>query len=160
MELQTSEINDVHFLYPGLIFARTGFHIVTTILGSCVAVCLWTPNSRIGGINHFMLPFWNGEGLPSPKYGNVAIPKLIEKMATLGIKREHLRAKIFGGSSLLQNSSGLLVVGERNIMLAEELLKEEKIPIVSRDVGGSFGRKLMFSTESGEVLVRKIKNHR
>ncbi len=107
-----------------------------------------------------MLPFWNGEGLPSPKYGNVAIPKLIEKMATLGIKREHLRAKIFGGSSLLQNSSGLLVVGERNIMLAEELLKEEKIPIVSRDVGGSFGRKLMFSTESGEVLVRKIKNHR
>ncbi len=59
---------NTHYLHPGNLFAHRTPHIVTTILGSCVAVCLWDPINNIGGINHYMLPLWNGEGLPVPKY--------------------------------------------------------------------------------------------
>ncbi|MBF0558651.1 MAG: chemotaxis protein CheD [Nitrospirae bacterium] len=154
MGTRTVEVD--YYLYPGLIFAQKEMCMVTTVLGSCVSVCLWDPVYNTGGINHYMLPLWNGEGLPSPKYGNIAIRKLIEKMMALGCRKENLKAKVFGGGAVLQTSGGLLNVGERNIILAEDILAEEKIPIISRDVGGSQGRKLIFCTGSGTVLVKKI----
>jgi chemotaxis protein CheD len=86
-----------HFLYPSALFASRERHKVSTILGSCVAVCLYDPIAQIGGINHFMLPFWNGQGLASPKYGNIAIERLVEKMISLGCKKNNLKAKVFGG---------------------------------------------------------------
>jgi chemotaxis protein CheD len=146
-----------HYLYPGALFAQKGEYIVTTILGSCVAVCLWDPVLNIGGINHYMLALWNGEGLPSPKYGNIAITKLIEKMLGLGSRKENLKAKVFGGGEVLQSSSGILNVSQRNIELAKKMLEEEKIPILSSDLGGNQGRKLKFNTETGKVLLKKIK---
>src|SRR5208337_2330068 len=154
MGIQTVQID--YYLYPGLIFAQKEACIITTVLGSCISVCLWDPVSKTGGINHYMLPLWNGEGLPSPKYGNIAIRKLIDKMLALGCKKENLQAKVFGGGSVLETSCGLLNVGERNITLAEDMLSDEKIPIVSKAVGGNYGRKLVFCTGAGEVLVKKI----
>lgn len=130
---------------------------MTTVLGSCIAVCLWDSIANIGGINHYMLPLWNGEGLPSPKYGNIAIKKLIEKMQSLGCRKENLKAKVFGGGAVMQTSGGLLNVGERNIMLAEDMLADEKIPIISKDLGGDYGRKIIFCTSSGTVLMKKIR---
>ncbi len=145
-----------HFLYPGMIFADRRECMISTVLGSCVSVCLWDPILRTGGMNHFLLPFWNGEGLRTPKYGNVAIPMLIEKMLALGSIKGNLRAKVFGGGSVLENTSGLLNVGERNIALAEESLAENRIVTLSRDTGGSYGRKVMFMTTTGEVFVKRI----
>ncbi|MGD0283136.1 MAG: chemotaxis protein CheD [Dissulfurispiraceae bacterium] len=156
MRTQTAQID--YYLYPGLLFAQKDMCMVTTVLGSCVSVCLWDPVLNIGGINHYMLPLWNGEGLPSPKYGSVAIPKLIEKMLSLGCRWENLKAKVFGGGAVMQISSGLLNVGERNIILAEDMLADENIPIISKDVGGNHGRKLIFCTQSGTVLVKKIRS--
>ncbi len=149
-----------HYLYPGEIFARTGAYTVTTILGSCVSVCLYDPILRIGGINHYMLALWNGEGLPSPRYGNIAIKKLIEKMLDLGSSMGNLRAKVFGGAAVLQGSTGLMSVGERNIMVAEDMLTELGIPIISSDVGGVLGRKIIFHTDTGEVLLKKIRSQK
>jgi chemotaxis protein CheD len=145
-----------HFLYTGSIFARREGHIVVTVLGSCVSVCLWDPLLRIGGINHYVMPLWNGEGLPSPKYGNIAITKLIEKMCLLGSRKSSLKAKIFGGASSNSNSKGLFNVSERNIILAWDILRDEGIPIISSNVGGNLGRKIIFDTEDGRVLVKKI----
>ena len=71
-----------HFLYPSTLFASREPFIVNTILGSCVAVCIYDTVLKFGGINHYMLPFWNGQGLASPKFGNIAIHKLLEKIAT------------------------------------------------------------------------------
>jgi chemotaxis protein CheD len=104
-----------------------------------------------------MLALWNGEGLPSPKYGNIAITKLIEKMLVMGSSRQNLKAKVFGGAAVIKSTSGMLNVGARNIILAEDMLRDERIPIISKDVGGSLGRKLLFNTETGSVLLRKIK---
>jgi chemotaxis protein CheD len=155
--METVISKNEHYLYPGALFALKGEYIVTKILGSCVAVCLWDPVLNIGGINHYMLALWNGEGLPSPKYGNIAITKLIEKMLGLGSRKENLKAKVFGGGEVLQSSSGILNVSQRNIELAKKMLEEEKIPILSSDLGGNQGRKLKFNTETGKVLLKKIK---
>jgi chemotaxis protein CheD len=150
--------NNGHFLHTSAIFVKRGDHRVITVLGSCIAVCLWDPVLKLGGMNHYMLPLWNGEGLPSPRYGNIAITKLIEKMLSLGSQKASLKAKIFGGASSASfNSKGLVSVGDRNIMLARDILGDERIPILGSDVGGKFGRKVIFFTDSGSVLVRKLK---
>ncbi|MBF0328059.1 MAG: chemotaxis protein CheD [Nitrospirae bacterium] len=149
------EVNE-HYLYPGQLFAAPAPYVITTILGSCVSVCLWDPVLRIGGMNHYLLPFWNGDGLPSPKYGNIAIPKLIEKMLSIGSQRSNLKAKVFGGGAVLETSGGLLNVGERNIMLYKDLLENEKMPVLCSDTGGTQGRKVIFHSDTGEVFVKKI----
>ena len=125
--------------------------MVKTILGSCVAICLWDPVSKIGGINHYMLPNWNGNDLASPKYGNIAIEKLIERMVQLGSRRDNIQAKIFGGGDLIAVDRSAMMIGERNIRVARIILEEKKIPIIASSTGGRKGRKILFFTDSGEV---------
>lgn len=144
-----------HYLFPGALFVDPRPHLVTTVLGSCVAVCLWDSVRRVGGINHYLLPLWNGEGLATPKYGNIAIEKLISGMLNLGCNKKDIVAKVFGGAALWQNTNGLLRVGDRNAALAMDLLKEHKIPVVGSDLLGEQGRKIIFNTESGSVLLRR-----
>lgn len=147
-----------HYLYPGMLFAEIGRHSVVTVLGSCISVCLWDPVKCAGGINHYLLPYWNGEGLKTPKYGNIAIPMLIENLLGMGCKRPNLMAKVFGGASVLE-SSGVLNVGERNTVFARSALAEAGVHVACEDVGGLQGRKIMFHTGTGEVFVRKIGRH-
>ena len=144
-----------HYLYPGTLFAQREPHLVTTVLGSCVAVCLWDPVARIGGINHYLLPLWNGDGLPTPKYGNIAISKLVEKIADCGGSPYRLIAKLFGGASMWHSSPGLYQVGERNIALAQTQLAEMKIQIAAADLGGNVGRKVIFDTGTGAAMMRR-----
>ncbi len=140
---------------PGAIFANRDECEVLTVLGSCVAICLWDRQTCTGGINHYMLPLWNGEGLPTPKYGNIAIDQLIKKMIRLGCDKERLMAKVFGGSNMFSESTGVYAVGERNIALAEQLMTEHGIPIVATDTGGTTGRRLIFNCGTGVVYLRK-----
>ncbi|MEE8423371.1 MAG: chemotaxis protein CheD [Thermodesulfobacteriota bacterium] len=148
-----------YYLHPGNLFAHSEPHIVSTILGSCVAVCLFDPVLQIGGINHYLLPFWNKEGLPTPKYGNVAIQRLVEKMIALGSNKKHLEAKIFGGASQFENSnSAMLNVGQRNIQIAIDLLNKENIRILGKDVGNTQGRRVLYMTNLGKVKVRMIQS--
>lgn len=150
-----------HFLFPGTLFADAGEYLISTVLGSCVAVCLWDQVARKGGMNHFMLPLWNGEGLATPKYGNIAMEKLLEKVLSIGCRREHLLAKVFGGANV--NGSGLEVfmIGDRNITLAFEMLEEFGVTVAAHDVGGQVGRKLVMNTSTGVIMVGKGKpSHR
>lgn len=141
-----------HFLYPSSLFASKEPYMVKTILGSCVAICLWDKRLKIGGINHYMLPSWNGNDLASPKYGNIALDKLIERLQSMGSRVEDLQAKIFGGGELLDSGKGnSIVIGERNIRVARLMLEERKIPIVASSIGGKRGRKILFFTDTGEV---------
>ncbi len=153
----TGPVNNSHYLLPGNLFAHENEHTVITVLGSCISVCLWDSRRGIGGINHFMLPFWNGEGLASPRFGNIAIAKLIERMIELGADRNQLQAKVFGGGDMLKATSAFMNIGQRNIVLAEDMLREARIPIVSADTGGKHGRKLVFNTRTGLVLVKLLK---
>lgn len=145
-----------YYLYPASLFADKEPHVVTTILGSCVAVCLFDPILNQGGINHFMLPLWNGQGLASPRYGNIAIERLIERMLSLGSQKENLKAKVFGGGEVLQTNLDSFHIGERNIRVAIDILKEQGIPVVAKSVGGKVGRRIEFVTSTGEVRQKYI----
>ncbi len=144
-----------HYLYPGTIFVHRQPYLVTTVLGSCVSVCLWNQTARLGGINHYLLPLWNGEGLPTPKYGNIAIAKLVEKVRACSSPGDRLIAKVFGGASMWEKAQGSLAVGQRNIEFALETLESLCIPIISSDLGGYQGRKVVFNIGDGTVLLRR-----
>ncbi len=159
--MTTPGIIKKHYLNQGMIFVSTNECIITTVLGSCIAVCLWDPASGIGGMNHYMLPLWNGDGLPSPRYGNIAITKLIDKMITAGCSKENLKAKVFGGAEILHITKSMqLSVGMQNIMLADDLLSREGIPVISIDVGGNCGRKIDFNTKEGIVRLKRLNSYR
>jgi len=143
------------YLYPAEIFVSREATVVSTVLGSCVAVCLWDPSRGIGGMNHYLLPLWNGDGLATPKYGNIAIRQLVEKVIAKGGEGRNLQAKIFGGAAMWSNSAGLFAIGLRNIELAEQQLKELQIPLVASDIGGTQSRKIFFHTGDGSVLLRR-----
>ncbi|MDH3998397.1 MAG: chemotaxis protein CheD [Desulfuromonadales bacterium] len=149
-----------HYLYPGTLFVHRKPHLVTTVLGSCISVCLWDPVGRVGGINHYLLPLWNGEGLPTPKYGNIAISKLIENVKNQSENPDKLIAKVFGGASMWEKAEGLLAIGQRNIEYAQEALEQHRIKIVGHDLGGHVGRKIIFNTHDGTVLMRRQKGLR
>jgi len=140
-----------HFLYPSTLFASKEPYVINTILGSCIAVCLYDPILKIGGMNHYMLPNWSGNDLVSPKYGNIAIEKLLEKMLMMGSKKSNLTAKVFGGGDLISPQKNSLHIGERNTKVAEIMLIEYKIPIIASSTGGNRGRKILFHTGTGEV---------
>jgi chemotaxis protein CheD len=145
-----------YFLYPSVIFVSKEPYCITTILGSCVAVCFWDPILKHGGMSHFMLPLWNGEGLASPRYGNIAIEKLFDKMISLGSKKVNIVAKVFGGGEVIDTETKYFQIGERNINIAKEILEEKRIPIVSSSVGGKYGRKIIMNTVTGKVKQRYI----
>lgn len=146
----------VHFLYPAELYVSKSPYQINTILGSCIAVCLFDPVLQIGGMNHYMLPYWNGQGLASPKYGNIAIEKLIDKMISLGCNKNNLKAKIFGGGEVIETQVVQFHIGTRNIEVARLTLEEKKIPIVSSSVGGKLGRKIEFLTLNGDVRQKYV----
>lgn len=103
-----------------------------------------------------MLPFWNGQGLASPKYGNIAIEKLYSKLMVTGSRSENIIAKVFGGGEVLETTANYFNVGQRNIAIAFEMLDYYKIPVVAKSTGGTKGRKIIFNTATGEVIQRYI----
>ncbi|MBF0110172.1 MAG: chemotaxis protein CheD [Magnetococcales bacterium] len=153
--MQSGDKDNKPFLLPGALFAKNGDYIITTVLGSCIAVCLWDRTLKKGGMNHYKLPLWNGDGLPSPKFGNIAIEKLIENLLEIGCQQRNLIAKVFGGAAVIQSSSGLLNVGERNIEVARDYLAQARIPIAASDIGGTQSRKVIFNTVDGSILMKK-----
>lgn len=131
---------------------------ISTILGSCVAVCLYDKVQGIGGMNHYLVPLWNDRGLQTPKYGNIAIPRLIESMQNIGCEIENMEAKIFGGANVINTSSTEMMIGRKNILIATEILRDYHIKIVAQDIGGDRGRRIMMRSDTGKVFLKYIKN--
>lgn len=145
------------YLYPGEFVTSGDPCSVTTILGSCVAVCLWDEVRRFGGMTHFILPHEVVNGVSSPRFGNVAIRLVLERLVELGSRRTDLRAKIFGGSSIQgAPAAGAPTLGARNVSVARQALEHAAIPIVAEDVGGTAGRKVRFDTADGSVWVKRL----
>lgn len=143
------------FLQPSAIHASKQPFLATTILGPCIAVCLWDQDHKFGGINHYMFPYWTGEGLSTPKFGNVAIKQLLNKMLSLGASKQNMIAKVFGGVNH-SAASTIFTVGRQNAELALEILAKEEIRTEAVDVGGDLGRKVLFDSQTGKVKVKYI----
>ncbi|NVK55991.1 MAG: chemoreceptor glutamine deamidase CheD [Alteromonadaceae bacterium] len=147
-------------ILPGEYYATRDPTIIVTVLGSCVSVCLRDPITKIGGMNHFLLPtdelITDGTMDTSARYGTFAMEVLINELLKMGAARQRLEAKVFGGGKVLQ---GLTVhnVGERNSEFVLDYLNLESIPVIARDLLGPYPRKVYFFPATGEVKVRKIK---
>ena len=143
------------FLAPGSLHCAAVPARVTTILGSCVAVCLWDRRLRVGSINHYLLPHHCG-GEPSLRFGDIAIDMLVEAMLRLGCQPGSLHAKLFGGAAVLGLATGGDPVGDQNVRIALARLCQHGIPVAARDTGGPSGMVIRMLTESGAVMVRRI----
>ena len=142
------------FLSPGEVACAAEPTLITTVLGSCIAVTLWSAEHRVGGLNHFILPAGK-QTRDSARYGDVAMAELLDGMKAQGARPPRLEAKVFGGAGVLSvGDQGS--VGAANIRFAFEFLKREGSPVVGQRVGGHRGRLLVFNTHSGEALVRYL----
>ena len=142
-----------HFLYPGQLFVSKEPAVITTILGSCAALCLWDSQKKIGGMNHYLLPEGEDSGPNRLRYGNVANPALLKELLALGCEIKNLQAKVFGGSSAFA-ANPLQSVGTRNSLLAEEFLRNAGIRVMAKDISGKHGRKLIFKTQDGSTQIK------
>jgi chemotaxis protein CheD len=145
------------YLQPGQLIASRAPTMVKTILGSCIAVCLWDELNAVGGINHFLLPFGASHADMPGRFGNLAIPMLIDGLRRQGAALANVRAKVFGGAAMIAGGKPRPShVGQQNLDIADELLAEAGIPVVGSDTGGSRGRKIVFNTDTGEVTLWEL----
>jgi chemotaxis protein methyltransferase CheR len=140
----------------GDVFASARPACVTTLLGSCVAVCLFDPAARVGGMNHFLLPDGVGAlgGGDATRFGVHAMELLLDAILTRGGERSRLQAKIFGGARVPHVAGNALDIGAKNVQFVEEYLAAESIPIVNRSLGGDSGRLVRFLTHTGKAFVK------
>ncbi|MFN3521759.1 MAG: chemotaxis protein CheD [Phenylobacterium sp.] len=131
--------------------------LLTTILGSCVAVCMTDPVRGVGGMNHFLLPEGRTEGADAGRrYGVNLMELLINDLLRLGAKRERLQAKLFGGARMFD---GLSDVGASNAAFAEKFLRDEGIAVVGSSLGGMEARRVQFWPTTGRAQQKTVTDH-
>ncbi|MDI6687209.1 MAG: chemotaxis protein CheD [Desulfobacterales bacterium] len=150
---------NVIMLGSGEYFVSKNGEILYTALGSCIAVCIYDIEKKIGGMSHYMLPVMlrPDEILMSEvgRYGMCAMELLIGEFIKYGTRRENLIAKIFGGGNVLRFRKSDGDVTGSNIRFAKKFLELEKIPVQSEDLGGYSGRKILFFTDTAKVLLKR-----
>ena len=140
------------YLYPGHLAAFKEETVISTLLGSCVAVAIFDPEKKVGGLNHFLLPEPSPFDKVSPRYGTYALAQLIHEIEALGGKSDRFQAKIYGGASVIANVLKGPSIGELNIKVAEKVLNHLRIPIVEKNVGGKKARTIKFNTSTFEII--------
>ena len=151
--------HDHHFRHdavkvlPGEYFVTGSEMVIMTVLGSCIAACIWDPKVRVGGMNHFMLP--EGGDDTSGRYGSFAMELLINEMIKLGARRETMQAKVFGGGQVM-HSFTTMNVGERNTAFVLDYLQTERIAVISKDVLDIHPRKVCYFPATGKAMVKRL----
>ena len=141
-----------------------GHGVLTALgLGSCVAIVLWDPTTKSGGMAHVLLPSPPPRiaGLHVPaRYAQSAVPALLDAVLQLGASRGTITARIAGGASMFTNlvAPGLIHTGERNVLATREALHTHAIPMTGEWVGGDFGRTLVFDLSTGRVTASSVRH--
>lgn len=143
------------FLLPGEYIISKEPYMVTTLLGSCVAVCLYNHNAGFGGINHYMLPE-AGKNILSGKYGDYANEYLVQFMIRNAGGLAGVEAMLFGGASVVKSITHGPNIGNLNVQMARTILQKYKIPIVSQITGGFKGMKIKYHTGNNRINWRYI----
>lgn len=154
------DVPDVYVL-PGQVCATTEPTRFLTVLGSCVAICLYDLERGVGGINHYLLP-----GTPPEKeaerdrWSESSIEDLFAQVEAAGGRAANLQAKVFGGAQITMRSvPESFRIGDRNVQTALDELKRRRVELVSSSVGGSGGRKIIFEVYTGTVWVKDLTHH-
>jgi len=153
------------YLWPGTLLIVNEPAQVTTVLGSCVSVTMFNPRLRIGGICHGMLPQSMVDGSCEKdsdiclKYVDCSIRLMIREFGIRGIRKNEIEVKLFGGADMypsITDRSYNKTVGRQNIESSLRILREEGLPVLNFDTGGSVSRKIIFYPHTGEVFLKKV----
>ncbi|QWV91980.1 chemotaxis protein CheD [Geomonas oryzisoli] len=152
----------VVFLKPGQIMVSSEPVLVTTLLGSCVAVTIFSYRLRLGAICHAQLPGTGDlfDGIQDEhhgKYVDTAIRAMLERLLKRGALRGELEAKVFGGADMFDAQGRLRSVGRQNSEMALKVLAHESVRVAKQDLGGERGRKIIFHSHTGEVLLKRMR---
>ncbi len=153
----------LHYLKPGEAIIASGDSTITTVLGSCVSVTFFSPAHVLGAMTHGVLPFFPQKGKKANdmdtlfRYVDTSIEQMFNRLMAKGITAKGLRIKVFGGADVLGKPSGSTwSVGRKNIEAAMQTLSRLELPIERTDVGGQRGRKVIFSTRTGQVMLKRL----
>ncbi len=147
-------------LTAGEYFATDSGEVLYTVVGSCIATCIYDTKRKVAGMNHFLLP-----GMVHPdellscdvgRYGMFAMELLVGELIKLGARRDEMKAKLFGGGKVLTFRRDDGDVTGSNIRFARKFLELEGIPIVKEDMGGNEGRKVLFFSDTNRVLLKRF----
>lgn len=151
-------------ILPGEFYVTRGGEVISTVLGSCVSVCIRDKVMGVGGMNHFMLPeesehsssdWGSNPNTRMTRYGNWAIEFLINELLKIGADKKRFEVKVFGGGQVLANMSD---VGQRNILFTFDYLRREGLSIDASDVGDAYPRKVLYFPDTGRVLMKKLRS--
>lgn len=150
---------DDRYLKPGELLCPERPSLISTILGSCVAITLYNHHAPLGGICHAVLPYSNGK--QDARYVDQALRRMLECFDRAGIKRGNIAAKLFGGADTMpmtdrHGKEEIGAVGRKNISAARALIAREGLHIAASDVGGLEGRKIFFYSHTGEIFLRRF----
>ncbi|KXB30852.1 chemotaxis protein CheD [Dechloromonas denitrificans] len=158
-QLPTQEIERLaRVIHPGA-WALEPERPLATLLGSCVAVCLFDPQARVGGLNHFMLPSirrGSNDDVDSLLSGSYAMEALLNALLQRGAKKARLQAKAFGGGTIINTAGPSMSIGLRNAEFTKEWLAREEIPLLASDFLGPWSRKVLFLPASGDAFCRRM----
>ena len=149
-------------ILPGEFFATADPLAITTLLGSCVSVCLYDRLRGVGGMNHFLLPelLQGGSAVSCSgacaasccaRYGSCAMRQLIQRLELLGASRHRLEAKLFGAGRMMATG---VDIGQQNAQFALDHLVSQGIPVVASDLGGTRPRRIAFFPTTGRAFVK------
>ena len=133
--------------------------VLYTLLGSCVAVCLFDAAAGIGGMNHILLPGRaedEGRVDDVARFGQDAVELLVRALVDVGAARRRLAAKLFGGGHVIRQMDEVTSPGFRNVRFINELMERERIPVIASDLGGYEARKVWFRTDTADAILKRV----
>lgn len=143
------------FLRPGEFYVGREPVIAETLVGSCVAVCLYNFKHGFGAMNHFLMDRpANSTDSEIGRYGVTSTRHIIEAVLEIDPAPAHYRASVFGGAAVLKTANAGGGVGAANIDAALEVLHAARITVARQEVGGTRGRRIRFNTATGEIECR------
>jgi chemotaxis protein CheD len=155
----THKLTPVNYLLePGYIYVAAEPTVISTVLGSCVSVSIYDRRRKVGGMNHFLYPTAENDNEATAIFGDAATLNLIRMMVRDGSKRKDLEAQIIGGA--YNSDISPTDMGRKNVMTARRILARQRVKVVSEDVGGTLGRKVVFHTNVNEIALLKVEKIR
>lgn len=148
------------FLEPSRVRVTRAPGIISTVVASSVAVCMWDRKNHYGGMCHFVFPEMRDKGKTTTKYGNVAIYAMLKIMQEFGSEKEDIEVQLFGGAEPKDKDDDMVSYGPENIASAHRVITKQGLKITSEDTGGHVGRKVAFDTETNEIIVYKVEKVR
>ena len=148
-------------ILPGEYYVTDKDEMITTVLGSCISVCIYEQRTGLGGMNHFMLPSSNSlndaDDLMSEsfRYGDVAMERMINDLLRNGADKDKIVFKAFGGGQIIKQMTS---VGDRNIKFLHKFMVMEGYKLSAADLGGPHPRKVNFFPQTGKVMVKKLQH--